>query len=279
MIFLSLGLFYYIFFMPLECSISFDVERDPPAANRGETSFKGVESIPGILDVLDRNGVRATFFVTGRVAKEYPATLAEIVSRGHEVGVHGGYNHEDRIKGLSTEEQLERIMMTADLIEKAAGKAPVGYRAPGHLIDISTMSALEEMGFLYDSSLVPGAGGYILYDQAYSTPNHPYHPGSMAILEIPTTPVMIDGNLDSLLAYQGGEMTKLELFLAALTCKIQGKPLVLYLHPGHMTDLPNEPADYKAGRYILTGFDATLTFLEGVFNIRYVTLGDMAKTH
>ena len=41
-----------------------------------------------ILDVLDRYGIKATFFVIGVNAKNYPSALSEVLVRGHEIGNH-----------------------------------------------------------------------------------------------------------------------------------------------------------------------------------------------
>ncbi len=44
------------------------------------------------LDVLDRHGARATFFVVGAQCREHPELVWEIAGRGHELGAHG-YSH------------------------------------------------------------------------------------------------------------------------------------------------------------------------------------------
>ncbi len=44
------------------------------------------------LDILDRFGAFATFFVVGEACVSYPEMLDEIVTRGHELGGHG-YTH------------------------------------------------------------------------------------------------------------------------------------------------------------------------------------------
>ncbi|UYM03606.1 alpha/beta fold hydrolase [Solicola gregarius] len=43
---------------------------------------------PRILDVLEKHGVHATFFVTGTQAAEHPGLISRIVDEGHEIGVH-----------------------------------------------------------------------------------------------------------------------------------------------------------------------------------------------
>src|SRR3954467_7437762 len=48
--------------------------------------------VPLVLDVLARVGLRATFFVPGRVAERHPQRVREIVEAGHELA-HHGYTH------------------------------------------------------------------------------------------------------------------------------------------------------------------------------------------
>ena len=47
---------------------------------------------PRVLAILDRAGVRATFFVTGEAADAYPELVRQIAAAGHEVCSHG-YRH------------------------------------------------------------------------------------------------------------------------------------------------------------------------------------------
>jgi hypothetical protein len=283
LILIVLAISFFVLSSPLYVSVSFDVERDPPAINYAKTSFEGVEKISDILDVMDKHGARSTFFVTGRVAERFPETVKGIKERGHEVGVHGGFYHDERVAGLPEIEQKVKILQTKMKIENVTGVGVAGYRAPGHQIDENTMLALEELGFIYDSSVVPSIGGRVLYKHGIFSPGGPYHPrkddpflrGDMNIWEIPVTPIFINGNLDSLLAYQGGTITKAELFLSAIKCKIKTESMVLYLHPGMMTDLPNEPVNYRSGEYLIAEFDDTLAFLD-ILGAEYVPLEEIA---
>lgn len=46
------------------------------------------ESTPWLLELLDRYGVKATFFVVGDNVRKYPELYAEILRRGHKTGNH-----------------------------------------------------------------------------------------------------------------------------------------------------------------------------------------------
>lgn len=281
-IFLMISIVTFLLYAPLLVSISFDVERDPPVANENQITFRGIDEIPAILRILNKHDVRSTFFVTGRVVERYPEALARIKEDGHEIGVHGGYYHDRVFVSLTKEEQRDMISQTADYIKDSVGISPLGFRAPGHRIDSNTLSTLEELNFLYDSSVVPSAAGWYLYAHPPSSPERPYRPdahnpflvGSMRLTEVPLTPVFLNGNLDTLLGYQGKIITEIELLIAIFECKLEGTPLVLYLHPGLMVDLPNKPSDIKAGKYLQGEFDDILYFLDR-FNVRYVRMKDL----
>lgn len=46
------------------------------------------QDTPRLLDLLDRHGARATFFVVGERAARHPHLVREIIHRGHEIGHH-----------------------------------------------------------------------------------------------------------------------------------------------------------------------------------------------
>lgn len=50
------------------------------------------EITPQILDILDRHGVVATFFVVGERAAKYPELIKMIRSRGHKLGAHSQHH-------------------------------------------------------------------------------------------------------------------------------------------------------------------------------------------
>ena len=50
------------------------------------------EVTPWLLDVLDRYGIKATFFVVGDNVRKYPEIFQMIVDKGHKIGNHT-FNH------------------------------------------------------------------------------------------------------------------------------------------------------------------------------------------
>ena len=119
-----------------------------------------VDNVWRLLDLLDGRGVRATFFALGRVCEQFEMLLPRIASAGHEIGSHG-YGHE-LVYRLTPEEFAEDVGRSVGIIQAQTGIIPIGYRAPGFSITRASLWAgpvLARLGFAYDSSIFPIAGG------------------------------------------------------------------------------------------------------------------------
>lgn len=109
-----------------------------------------------LLDLFEKYGVRATFFVLGWVAEQYSKLIKDIHYIGHEVACHG-YNHR-LVYNLTQEQFREDIRLAKGILEDITGKHVIGYRAASYSIIKKTLWALDiliEEGFLYDSSIFP----------------------------------------------------------------------------------------------------------------------------
>lgn len=83
---------------------------------------------PKLLDMLKERGIKATFFVVGQNAEEYPDIMRRIVAEGHEVGNHS-WSH-PALTRLGSEGVRSQIERTNAAIEKATGKPPTLIRPP-----------------------------------------------------------------------------------------------------------------------------------------------------
>lgn len=109
---------------------------------------------PRIFDLLEHHAVRASFFVEGWNGLHHPEAVAEIVRRGHELGMHG-WAHE-RWSSLSPDEQAALAARATDALRQAAGVRPRGFRAPGGARTPETEQILLALGYTYDASLGNG---------------------------------------------------------------------------------------------------------------------------
>lgn len=74
------------------------------------------EVTPKVLAILDRYGVKATFFMVGENIDKHPDVFRQVIDAGHAVGNHT-YNH---LKGWKTpfDEYMENTDRCADRIQK-----------------------------------------------------------------------------------------------------------------------------------------------------------------
>ena len=124
--------------------------RSPSMISRGEFGAVGCERI---LRLLDREGIPATFFVTGHTADTYPDHVRAIAAAGHEIG-HHGYLHENPLALETPEREREVLLKGFDALDRAAGVRPTGYRSPSWDNSPYTIDLLLEQGFRYESSLM-----------------------------------------------------------------------------------------------------------------------------
>ena len=81
-----------------------------------------------LLDELAARDVKATFFVSGYRAPNYPETLKRMVSEGHQLASHT-QNHEN-LNTLSAAKIADEISRTQDYITAAGGDNPAYIRPP-----------------------------------------------------------------------------------------------------------------------------------------------------
>jgi hypothetical protein len=122
----------------------------------GEPPSLYADAIPRFLDLFDRHGVKATFFVIGRDAArpENGKIIREIAERGHEVGNHS-FTHPYNFRRLGRTRKEAEIDQGEAAIGDALGERPVGFRTPSCDVDLETLELLGERGYLYDSSVFP----------------------------------------------------------------------------------------------------------------------------
>jgi peptidoglycan-N-acetylglucosamine deacetylase len=131
-------------------SVWFGYERTTPAMlNRGEYGAR--VGVPRLLELLARHEIRATFFTPGHTVDSFPLEVNAILEAGHEIA-HHSYAHVDPSQQSPDEERadMERAFATLERI----GVKPLGYRSPSADLSDVTLELVEELGFVYDSSLM-----------------------------------------------------------------------------------------------------------------------------
>ncbi len=162
-------------------------------------TFEGLaHGVPRLLRLLDRHGVRASFFIAmgpdrsgvaalrafrqrgfltkmirsrapsmypwrtmlagtllpaKAIAGSLPASLREIASAGHEVGVHG-WDHvrwHDHLVSMAPEHVSREIDAARHLFADIMGVPPRGFAAPGWQCSASSLRAVDAAGVAYRS--------------------------------------------------------------------------------------------------------------------------------
>ena len=192
-----------------------------------------------ILDILDKQQTKATFFIVGWIAEKHPEIVREISKRGHEVGCHS-YKHQ-RITTLSKDAFREDTKRSKDILENIIGRKVLGYRAPSYTITKNTLWALDilaELGFEYDSSIFP------IYHDTYGIPDAPrfsYKHDGLDLTEYPISTALILGRK---VPVSGGGYFRLFPYwfthkaLKSINEK-EKQPFIFYLHPWEID--PGQP--------------------------------------
>ncbi len=98
-----------------------------------------------ILDVLDRYGVKATFFVIGTNCAAYPEQLKRIAESGHEIGNHT-YTHLS-LAGANEATLMGELRRTEQLVQDTVGIRPVLFRPPEGRYSDAVRDASGAMGY------------------------------------------------------------------------------------------------------------------------------------
>ncbi len=149
-------------------AISFDSDHETSVLRWGSDSIGQIsqgeygsrKGIPRILEVLKQFDVRATFFVPAVSALLHPEEIKTIDNIGHEIGLHG-WIHELNSE-LEKDDEKKLMINAIEVLVKLTKKRPTGIRTPSWDFSKYTAKLIQELGLLYDSSLMADDDPYEL---------------------------------------------------------------------------------------------------------------------
>ena len=113
---------------------------------------------PKILDILDEENVKATFFVIGKKVEEHSEIVKDAYYRGHYIANHT-YSHDNHLLYQNADSFLKELQKTEEAIRKAIGqdnftshlfRFPNGYMSPIYKTQKEKMlPILESLDFCY----------------------------------------------------------------------------------------------------------------------------------
>lgn len=98
-----------------------------------------------ILDILECQDVKVTFFMTGGWVKSYPEDVKKIYEAGHELGNHSE-NHLN-MSQLSMSEIEEEIMLVHNRVKEITGYDMCVFRPPYGDYDNEVITGVENCGY------------------------------------------------------------------------------------------------------------------------------------
>ncbi|WP_189655138.1 polysaccharide deacetylase family protein [Bacillus sp. HNG] len=99
---------------------------------------------PEILDVLSKHKAKATFFVVGKHANNYPEIIRREVLEGHEIANHT-FNHLNIIR--DSQKLENEIIQTSDALKEITGFSPTLFRPVGGSYNDVIINTAAENGY------------------------------------------------------------------------------------------------------------------------------------
>ena len=118
------------------------------------------ENTQAVLDILDRYGCKATFFVVGHNDDYFPM-IAEAFKRGHTIGLHS-MTHDYATVYSSTDAFYEDLAQIGEVVKNQIGFVPCFIRFPGGSSNDISASYCE--GIMTELTESVQAKGYQYYD-------------------------------------------------------------------------------------------------------------------
>jgi len=218
--------------------LTFDVEDwfhvlDNPAT-KTEKQWNQLESrihqnMDRILNLLEENNQKATFFSIGWVARKYPEILKKIDTQGHEIASHSDMHQlAYEFNRIEFSQDLERSVKS---IEDIIGKKVRAYRAPGFSLMKENKWVFEELiknGIEIDCSVFPAKRAHGGFEEfGYAEPAYIDIDG----YKIKEFPINIYPILGKNIIFSGGGYFRLIPYVLIKYFMKKSNYVMTYFHP------------------------------------------------
>ena len=142
-----------------------DADESPMRISQGQ--YGNRQGVPRIRALLEREQIPATFFYPAVSALIHPDEVRGVAREGHEIGIHSWIHERNTTLPFMAERELS--YRAADVLERLSGRQPVGMRTASWDFSPNTLQIIQEMGLLYDSSLMADDDPYELISDGNAT--------------------------------------------------------------------------------------------------------------
>ena len=101
---------------------------------------------PQILNILEKYGIKSTFFLIGQNIKYYPDAARMIIDRGHEIGNHT-FTHPHNLNQSSESEILDEMNKCEEAIKGLLGYKPTVFRPPEGVVEGGICKIAKSCGY------------------------------------------------------------------------------------------------------------------------------------
>lgn len=122
----------------------------PSWISRGE--FGPRAGVPRLLALLEKHGIRSTWFIPGHTIETFPEACEKVLAAGHEIA-HHGWTHRPPAS-LTREQEEGELVRANESIKRLTGRYARGYRSPAWDLSPHSVELLLKHGMVYDSSLM-----------------------------------------------------------------------------------------------------------------------------
>lgn len=126
--------------LPIYC-----VQTDKPQIAISFDAAWGNEDTRRILEILKKNNVKATFFMTGGWVESYPDDVRAIYADGHDLGNHS-QNHKN-MSQLSDEECKQELLSVHEKVKELTGYEMFLFRPPYGDYDNHVITNARSIGY------------------------------------------------------------------------------------------------------------------------------------
>ena len=124
--------------LPIYC-----VQKDYKVLSISFDAAWGNEDTQQLIDILEKYGVKATFFVVGEWVDKYPESVRALHDAGHEVMSHS--DSHAHFNSLSSDQIVADLTACGDKIQQVTGVRPTLFRCPYGEYDDHVINAVRSM--------------------------------------------------------------------------------------------------------------------------------------